>query len=307
MPHMTSVRPTAPLLRRIAELTVLSLAFIVPVSAQGLSYDMKSTAQGMDPRSGSSVTRTMMAGHGQFVGGNARLDFTESAMPGGMMGSGMYMIVKNASSISTFVDPAKKQYFELDRADLAKTATAAQQATSGLVKTDLSDLVVTSTLVGPGEPIEGYATMKYRITDAYTMTMSVMGQTSKTSSHSTTDLWVAPALSGLMNPMMQQSGAASGPTAALTTELTKAYAKIGKGVVLRMMRTDTSMTGDKTRTTTISTEISNIKRTSISPTVFDVPTGYTKSDGALGMGMFKAMADSARAARAKGGKPVTRP
>jgi hypothetical protein len=293
-----------------ALVALLSLGLASTAGAQSLSYDMKTTGQGMGRASSPSETRVFMAAHGQFSNGNARLDFTESPMPGGMMGQGTYMIVKSESSVSTFVDPAKRQYYEIDRNDLAKTAAAAQQMTSGLVKTDVSGIAVTAEPLGPGEAIEGYATTKYRITDAYAMSISVMGRNSKTTEHSTTDLWIAPALDGVMNPMSRQAPPASGGSMdALTAELTKAYGKIGKGVVLRTARTSVSETDGKTRTSTMTTEISNIKRASISPAVFTVPSDYTKTAGLQGgLGALGAIGDSLKAARVradKAGGPAT--
>jgi hypothetical protein len=293
------------LLVPVALAALLALNPLAAAQAQGFSYDMKTT--GEQPGRGASASagpHIMMAAHGQFANGNARLDFTQSPMPGGFMGQGTYMIVKSASSVSTFVDPAKREYYEIDRDDLTKTAAAAQQMTGGLVKTDVSDVAVTTEPLGSGEAIEGYATVKYRITDAYTMTMSIMGRTTKSTSHSTTDLWIAPQLDGIMNPMSRQAPAApAGPMAALTTELTKAYAKIGKGVVLKTTRTSVSETGSKATTSTMTTDVSNIKRTAINPTVFEVPAGYTKTAGlAGGLGMLNAIGDSLKAARAAAGK-----
>jgi len=298
--------------RRVARrLARVAMGLLVPATiasvahAQGLSYDMKTSGTGIGRGSSDTATRVMTAAHGQFSNGKARLDVTQSPMVGGMMGQGTYMLASSTSSVSTFVDPAKRQYFEIDRDDLAKTGAALQGMTSGLVKTDVSDVAVTEEALGPGEAIEGYATAKYRITDSYTMSMSIMGHNTRTTEHSTTDLWIAPKLDGIMNPMSRQAPAGvSGPMAALTTELTKAYAKIGKGIVLRTTRTSLSETGGKQKTMTMTTEISNIKQMAIGPAVFVVPADYTKVEGlggqgaAGGLGALGAIGDSLKAARA---------
>jgi len=287
-----------------AALSLLLPVALVPLAhAQGLSYDLTTSGTGMGRGSGDTATRVMTVAHGQFSNGNARLDVTQSPMVGGMMGQGTYMLASSSSSVSTFVDPSKREYFEIDRDDLARTGADLQKMTGGIAKTDVSDVAVTEESLGPGEPIDGYPTARYRITDTYTMSMSIMGHNSTSTKRSTTEIWVAPQLDGVMNPMGRQVPAAPGPMAALTAQLAQAYAKVGKGIVLRTRRTSLSEEpGGKQRTITMTTEISNIKRTAISPAVFVVPAGYLKAAAlSTGLGALGAIGDSIKAARAAAG------
>jgi Domain of unknown function (DUF4412) len=281
---------------RAACLSALALSFTLAtaVGAQGLSYDILTTGSGTG-RGGSSETRTFMAAHGQFSGGKSRLDITESLSPGGMMGAGTYMIMNPAKGTTTIVDPAKHEYMELNPSEMAKSAAGLQQAVSGMVKQELSGVRVNVEELGAGETIEGYATIKYRLTDDYTMKTSIMGRTSETVEHSTTELWVAPKLDGIMNPMARPaSSAASGPMAELTTELTKAYGKVRQGVMLKSIRTSESVTNGKSNTSTMTMTLSNLKRASISPSVFEVPSDYTKA--ASPFDALGAMSDSVKSA-----------
>ena len=277
-----------------------------PALAQGMSYDMKTTADMIDPRTGKPATRVFSAGHGQFANGNARIDFTESMMPGGMMAAGSYMIVRNSSPISTFVFPDKRQYLVVNRDELNKEAADAQKAVAGVAKTELNGIRVDVQDLGSGESIEGNATVKYRITSDYTMNVSVMGHASTSTSHSTTDLWVAPGLDGIMNPMGRQASTAGGSMAALTEATVKAYAKVRSGVVLKSVMTSESGDEGKRHSTTITMQISNLKRTAISPAVFEVPEGYVKTEG-LGGAMGAIFGDSLAAARARANGRGTRP
>jgi hypothetical protein len=259
----------------------LSLAFATDAGAQGLSYDILTTGSGTG-RGGSSETRTFMAAHGQFAGGKSRLDITESLSRGGMMGAGTYMIMNPSKGTTTMVDPAKREYLELNPSELAKSTAGLQQMVGGMVKQELSGVRVNVEELGAGETFEGYATLKYRITEDYTMKTSIMGRTSESVNHSTTELWVAPKLDGIMNPMARPaSSVATGPMAELTNELTKAYTKVRPGVMLKSIRTNEAATNGKNNSSTMTMTLSNVKRASISSSVFEVPSDYAKAASPL--------------------------
>lgn len=257
-------------------LLVASLGFASTLGAQALSYDMSTTATGPD-RSGNATTRNMMIAHGQFAAGNSRIDVTESPMQGGMMGAGTYMITSSGKGTVTSVDPAKHQYTVINIAELGKTATDLQAAMGGIAKMEVADVKVALEDLGAGEPLDGYATYKYRLTESYTMNMSVMGRTVSTPSQSSTEIWLAPALDGLMDPSSRPPTAvATGPMAELTRQLMAEYGKMKKGLMLKRITTSEGGSGSHKHTTTITTLITNVKKASISPSVFEVPAGYTK-------------------------------
>ncbi|MEO8452218.1 MAG: hypothetical protein ABI647_20675 [Gemmatimonadota bacterium] len=269
-----------------------------PAHAQGLSYDMKTTAERSDPKTGTMSTQVFSAGHGRFSNGNTRIDFTESIMPGGMMAAGSYMIVRKSSPISTFVYPAKREYLELNRDELTKDAADVQKAMGGMAKTEISGVQVDVKDLGAGETIEGNATVKYHVTTDYTMNVTVMGHKSTTAQHSTSDLWVAPGLDGLMNPTARQTGPMTGPMAPLSEAMLKAYARVKPGVVLKTVTTSEAGREGAKHSSTITMQISNIKRTSIDAATFVVPAGYTKTEG-LGGAMGAMFGDSLKAAAAR--------
>ena len=279
---------------------VLLLAGLAgPAFAQGMSYDMKTTGDMTDPRTGVASTRVFSAGHGQFANGNTRIDFTESLMPGGMMGAGSYMIVHKSSPISTFVYPAKRQYLELNRDELAKDAADAQKSLAGMgAKTELTGVQVEMKELGAGEAIEGNATLKYQMTTDYTMNVTMMGHKTSSTQHSTTDLWIAPGLEGIMNPMGRQTNTAGSSMAPLTEAIMKAYTKVKPGMVLKTVMTSASGGEGKKRSNLITMQISNLKHATIDPAVFIVPAGYTKTEG-LGGAMGAMFGDSLKAAAAR--------
>ena len=57
-------------------------------------------ALGATPALAASIASSTCSGVDSTFAGNARIDFTESMMPGGMMGAGSYMIVRKSSPAS---------------------------------------------------------------------------------------------------------------------------------------------------------------------------------------------------------------
>jgi hypothetical protein len=265
---------------RVARITVLAAALATSGSlgAQGLSYDMSTVGSGPD-RSGTVVTRNMSTAHGQFAGGNSRIDFVQSMAPSGMMSSGTYMITSGAKRTVTSVNPAKHEFTVIDIAELDKTASDVQAALGGMGKMEVADIKVGVEDLGPGESLDGYATYKYRLTQSFTMNMTVMGRTISSPSQSTTDIWVAPQLDGLMDPSARPpESLTTGPMAELTKQMMAAYGKMRKGLMLKRVTTTEGGSGAHKRSSTMTTTITNVKKAAISPSVFEVPAGYTKVD-----------------------------
>lgn len=276
-----------------ASLLVASLAFAGALGAQGLSYDMSTSATAPD-RTGAVTTQSFMSAHGQFDRGMSRIDVSQSMAPGGIMGAGTYMITSASKGTVTSVDPAKHEFTVIDIADLGKSANDLQSSLGGLGKMEFTDIKVGLEDLGAGEPIDGYATYKYRLTQSFNMRMTVMGHAMNSPSTSTTDIWVAPQLDGLMDPSSRpMARTPTGPMAELTTQLTAVYGKMKKGLPLRRVTTSVSGDGKHQRTNTMTMTISNVKKTSISPSVFEVPASYTKVD------VVDAIAASAAAAQAQ--------
>ncbi len=271
-------------------LLVASLVITGALGAQGLSYDMSTTATAPD-RSGSEMTRKFMTAHGQFQGGSSRLDITESMAPGGMMGAGMYMITNGSKGTVTSVDPARHQYTVIDIAEMGKAASDMQAALGGMAKMEFTDVKVDLQDLGAGEPIDGYATYKYKLAQSFTMKMSMMGRTINSPSSSTTEIWVAPQLDGLMDPSARPMVATpTGPMAELMRQLTAQYGKMKKGLPLKRITTSVSGEGARQHTTTMTSMITNVKKSAISPSVFEVPSGYTKVEVADAIGAAAAQA-----------------
>jgi uncharacterized protein DUF4412 len=256
-----------------------ALAFVVLAStaqAQGYSYDV--TMSGTNPRGDGTVV--VATSHGRSANGLTRVDVVQSVSPVGLMGKGTFTISNTAAGTTTYVDPSAKSYVVMNAADIAKESASAM---GSVAKMTLADVHVAVEDLGAGEQIEGYATLKYRLTQSYVMHMSVAGTSVTTPMHSTVDVWVAPQLDGIMNATARPTAAAAtGPMAELTNELARAYTKVKPGAILRMVTTDNSGGGGHARARSSTMALSNLKRETISPSVFQVPAGYTKASSLMG-------------------------
>ena len=247
---------------------------LATVGAQGYSFDV--TSSGTDPRSGNA--QVMGVSHGRWEKDLTRIDIIESPARGGMMGKGTYMIATRATGITTFVDPAKQQYYEFNSTEMAAAATELQGAMAGVAKMEAVDIHVDMEDLGAGETIEGYATWKYRLTQSYTMRMTILGHNNDTKQHTVSELWIAPALLGDLNPGSRPAASANGMLKELTETTYKAYAKLKPGAMLRMINTSTSGDGAKARNRVTTMNVSNFRRESFSASIFQVPAGYEKID-----------------------------
>ncbi len=264
----------ARIIRASLAASITLAAAAVHANAQGYSYDVSTS--GTDPRS--NTTQVVSASHGRWTKGFTRMDIVSSPARGGMMGTGTYMISAASTGITTFVDPIKKQYYEMNAKELGAQAAEMQSAVSSVAKMEIVDVHADMEALGAGEPIEGYATLKYRLTENYTMRMTVMGHVNDTKEHNVSEIWVAPELSADLNPNSRPTVATNGMMQALTEAVANAYAKVKPGVMLRMVNTSAMGEGAKARNRTTTMSISNFKHESFAAGVFQVPAGYAKID-----------------------------
>lgn len=263
--------------RAIADSLAVGLMFASAAHAQGYSYDVSTS--GTDPRN--NTTQVVSASHGRWTKGFTRIDIVSSPARGGMMGAGTYMIVVAATGITTMVDPDKRQYYELNTREVGAQAAELQSAMSGVAQMQVVDVHADMEELGAGEPIEGYATLKYRITESYTMRMTVLGHATDTKQHTVSELWVAPELSADLTPASRPVASTNEMMKPLTDAVASAYARVKPGVMLRMVTSTSTGDGAKARTHSTTMTVSNFKHETFAASVFHVPSGYTKIDSPM--------------------------
>ncbi|MEJ7811083.1 MAG: DUF4412 domain-containing protein [Gemmatimonadaceae bacterium] len=294
-PRLTS-RPRArrPFARAALALVLPAavLAAALPV-APGTTYTFRSTTQTVDGKGNKKDVASMLA-RGQVTGTKARLDFDATngpAMP--MAERGNYMLIDGGSGMLTIVAPGDKQYTEMNMAEFGKGIAGMMSAMGGMMKMSVSDVQVSTEKVGAGETIAGHATEHYRVTNSYTMAMSMFGRKSTTAMKGTIDYWVAPDLKHLVNPFMEFGGSMAGSMASsmgamgggmqdLMDKMQAAQKQLFTGMPVKMVSTTVATDEKGTQSTTIATtEMSDFKSADIPASTFEVPAGYTKTELAM--------------------------
>ena len=136
-------------IRSVAAALLAFVPALSAVGAQGYSYDV--TTSGTDPRNGN--VQVMAVSHGRWEKDLTRIDIIESPARGGMMGKGTYMLAVGSTGITTFVDPAKQQYYVMNTKEMAAEATEMESAISGVAKMSVVDVHVDVEVLGAGETI----------------------------------------------------------------------------------------------------------------------------------------------------------
>ena len=248
--------------------------------ADGMTYDFVMKSQ--STRTGNKETVTM-SGHGTYAGDQAKIEIVDAGAAGstGMFGGkGTYFIVKGGGKEMFLVDPSQKQYMAWDMAGLMGGMSKMMGAMGGMVKMQMSDIHIDAQDMGAGEQIQGYPTRHMRMVQNYTMTATVFGKSSKTTTATTTDYYLSPTLR-IANPFVsnsQQMAMASDlfNNPDFKTQMTAAMAKMPKGSIpLKTITTAISTDSKGKQETTVSTmEMLNIRASKVSESTFAIPAGY---------------------------------
>jgi len=268
---------------RLAAAVALPLTFAAATPfADGMTYEFQMKTQSTRTGNKEQVT---MRGRGTYAGDHAKIEILEasSAAGGSEMfgGKGTYFIMKGGAGEMYLVDPGKKQYMKWDIANMFAGMSKMMNAAGGMVKMQMTDIKIDAHDLGPGETIQGYPTHHARMTQNYTMTVSVFGRSSKTTTATTTDYYFASSLK-IANPFVSNGQRMAMASTDIfnnpdyKTQMAAAQARIPKeGVPLKTVTTTVSTDGKGKQETTISTmEMLNFKASKIPSSAFEIPSDY---------------------------------
>ena len=249
-------------------------------SARGLRYAFtnRSTTTTSD---GATRERVMATGTGSVLGANARVDLTDAAS-NFVVKKGSYMLVNGESGTITIVDPPARTYYELSAEELGQSIAAITGAAASLVRMQVSGLETRGESLGAGPAISGFQTTQYRITQRYTLTVSVFGKKSTMTTSSRIDYFVAPSLAkDLVYPFMDV-GAGAGqmvPSGTglgeITQQMMDEQRKLFTGPAIKMLtRTESVDEKGRMSVSTATNEITSIERGEVDASMFDIPEGF---------------------------------
>ena len=249
-------------------------------ATRGLRYTFSNRSTTTNP-DGATRERVMAAGTGTILDANARVDLADAAS-NFVVKKGSYMLVNGESGTVTIVDPSARTYCEMSAAELGQSISAITGVATSLVKMQVSGLETRGESLGAGPAVSGVQTTQYRVTQRYTMTVSVFGKKSTMTSSSRIDYFVAPSLAkDLVNPFMDLGASTSQmvPSGSglgeITQQLMDEQRKLFTGPIIKML-TRTESVDEKGRTTvsTGTNEITSLERAEVDPSVFEIPEGF---------------------------------
>lgn len=269
---------------RLAAAIALPLAFAAAAPfTDGMTYEFVMKSQ--STRTGNKED-IAMRGRGTYAGDQAKLEILDASSTAGgseaFGGKGTYFIVKGGGNEMLLVDPIQKQYMKWDIASMFAGMSKMVNAVGGMVKMQMTDVHIDAQDLGAGGNMQGYPTHHVRMTQNYSVAVSVFGRSHKTQNQSTTDYYFAPSLH-IANPfvsssqqmaMISQMDMFNNPD--YKNQMMAANAKIPKnGVPLKTVTTviATDEKG-KAETTVTTMEMVNFHASNIPASAFAIPSDY---------------------------------
>lgn len=256
--------------------TGLGTRAAAPVSALRYTFTNSST----EGRKGREEVN--LAGTGIVHGDVVRLELTAGGAQF-FAEKGDYLLVDSRKDTITVVDVDGRRYFQLPTAMLQFGMAGMTSVVQQMVKLEVSDLSTRGEKVGAGPKIAGQPTTQYRVSQQYTLSATVSGQTTSEKVVATNDFYVASAVAKeLSNPFMQVRIEAAqmigGGTSGLGEIVRQIVAEQEKWFTGTPVKTVTHSTSvDEKGEETVSTatnQITSISRAEVQASMFVVPEGY---------------------------------
>jgi hypothetical protein len=284
--------------------SVLTLAAAAPrVISPGYTYRMRISGQ-VTEANGKTRDYVVMSGRATVTSKHGRLDIDEAAKDRGAMGEkGGYFLYDESSMM--MVNPRDKQILKFTFDDMEKGMSAFAASSPGM-RIAITDVAVNLEKLGPGEPLLGMSTTKYRVTQDYKLAMKVAFMDRNSTEHIVQDYWMADEKSGFANPFARMGGMrpiGGGAFAELMTKTAEANAKMGKGIPVKTITTTTSTNDKGEKTTNVATmEVTELHAGNVDDAQFVPPADYQVMDmGAHTKAMAAQMEQSKGAKAAQAG------
>ena len=260
-------------------------------ASTGLHYDIHLTivtTPAPDPTGvAATPTTTTALAHAQVANGKAHIDIADGYFSGGWLTPGDFLIVRDSGRTIIVVSPKNKLYANVDIGQLAQGANSPANAFGGMAGVQATKVKIDATPLA-SEKLGQVTAQKFEVTEDYTVSLAIMGMTSTTVTHTTTDLWFAPALTAIINPFAVPI-TRDAPTTMFfgqdyATQMSAAKFKLPAGSPIKYVAVSTLTDAKGNHSGTNTTwELGNVAQATVSDAAFDVPAGYTQYSGSIAM------------------------
>jgi hypothetical protein len=282
-----------------------SLAPLAAATSQrtspGYTYRLDMTGRVSEPN-GRTTDFVVMSGHALVTDKAGRLDIDRASLDRGAVAQKDSYILYDSTSM-TIVSPTSRQIVRLPLEHLERALSAARASDAGV---EVSDPSVNLEQLGPGEPILGMATTKYRITQDYKVATKGASTTRNSTERIVQDFWMADAPKHFANPFARLRHLGASPNggyrdvaAAATADRVKDH-----GIALKTVTTISSTSSRNEVTQTVSTmQVTELQTENIDDDILVAPTDYQ----AVALSDLARTAPSARGAQVGQPAKVARP
>jgi hypothetical protein len=204
------------------------------------------------------------------------------------------------------VSPKDKQILKFTFDDLEKGMSALAANVPGM-RVAITDVAVNFEQLGPGEPLLGMSTTRYRITQDYKLAVKVAFVNRNSAEHIVQEYWMADQKSGFSNPFARMGSlrpGGAGAFAELMSKTAEATAKMGKGIPVKTLTTTTSTNDKGEKSTNVATmEVTELKAGNVDDALLVAPSDYQVMDMGEQTRAMAAQAEQNRAQAAQAAQP----
>ena len=198
-------------------------------------------------------------------------------------GESNYMIIRDGKLYS--IEPDKHEYNVTKPEEFENVVGTALRAVSPMVKMHIDDTDVSGEELDDADRVLGFSTRHFRLTQKFTFSVSAFGIATAddaTEHEVVTDYWFAPDARLPRNPLVELVAAAPAAPAQQSRSFTRQSAKVReslfKGMPMRIVvRSREGADGQLEEKARI--EITRLERIVVDPKLFEVPSGYTQTEG----------------------------
>jgi hypothetical protein len=287
--------------------SVLTIGAVAPRAfSPGYTYRMRISGQATDAN-GKTKDYVMLSGRAMVTSKAGRLDIDEASKERGAMGDkGGYILYDPTSMM--IVSPKDKQILKFTFEDLEKGMSALAASMPGM-RISVTDVAVNFEKLGPGEPLLGMSTTRFRVTQDYKLAMKVAFMNRNSTEHIVQEYWMADQKSGFANPFARMGNmrpAGAGAFAELMSKTSEATAKMGNGIPVKTVTTTTSTNDKGEKSTNVATmEVTELKAGNVDDALLVPPSDYQVMDVGAQTKAMAAQAEQNRAAQgAQAGQPA---
>jgi len=228
--------------------------------------------------------RTISSTRGWVDGSKAKIEEVSGRGSGGME-KGSYLLSKDGGKTIYMVDPQNKSYLKMDIDQLASQVGQFMNAAGAFVKLEFTNPEFKTLSDERGPKMYGLPTRHIKTETSYTVEASVFGRKNTTAISRKDEIWLTKKLneSG-MKIWTQQRTIKTGNEN--IDKIIAAETKRLDGIPLKITSvTTTTENGGKAEVTTVTHEITSLKKAGISAKTFEIPAGYTNNNEEMASGL----------------------